>query len=140
MILSCSKPKELGKGSFNIQNAQAHHRSNIYPIVKLDKETFSFNEPITGQLYLNDETMFHEIANELNLKYSRTYYYFPNEDYSNRQKIGEGSEKIEFKITPTKRMKNQNPGTTIFGIYASFINTDTRYDTAFLTEVEIKWE
>ena len=136
---ACSSTPELSNGAFNIQTADSFEFNGLRTLVELDREEFPSGKPITGQIYLLEEQMFRDVANELKLNYFKTYYYYPKANINNRVRLGELKDTMSFEIFSNGPLKSDTTTLEAFGIMASFSNLTNSYDTTFIREVEITW-
>ena len=141
-LISCSHPQgELSKGEFNIQTAKAYHDIELTPNVEVDfdREIIPSGKPITGKLYFSNDQIFVKVSEELNLKYSKIFYYYPNGNIDNRVRIGEEADTLDFEIYSNVPLKSDTTTVEAFGIRARFSNLTDSYDTTFIRAVEINW-
>lgn len=139
-LISCSEHKELSNGSFNIRTAKSFKFNGLRTEIQLDREAFPTGKPITGRLYLREDQMFKDIAAELKLNYSKTFYYYPKANLDNRIRIGQDQDTLNFEIYSNSPLKSDTTIEEAFGITANFSNFTQSYDTTFITSVEIRWD
>jgi len=137
--LACSPTSELSEGEFNIQSANSFEFNGLRTFVELDREKFPSGKPMTGQLYLLEEQMFRDVAEELKLNYTKTFYYYPNGNLNNRVRLGELKDTLNFEIYSNEPLKSDTTTLEAFGITTNFSNRTNSYDTTFISTVEIIW-
>lgn len=130
LLCSCSNHR-LSEGAFNVMDADIPIPSSIRPVVNLDSTS---SEEISGYVYLDINGLVQEFANQLDLSYKKTYFFYPGGNLGKNEFIGEGVDTLNFSLQIAKDREIMLPdfGSDAIGIRIEFYNQTHTSDTTFI--------